>query len=187
MPKTIPLNESLFVSRLWFLRGNQGFLLWAIVPGRAVSLLVVGPEGGKARLLLEGAAVWWGAEPVSPDGRHVAVIDYNPANVNTGALKLVPVGGGPAVSVRGTREGDILSGWTADARGLLLFNRDGLPCRLVRLDLATGRRDVLREFMPADPSGISGIQEIQVSPDDRNYSYNYVRRLSNLYLVEGLR
>jgi len=186
-PKTIPLDESLFVSRLWFLPGNQGFLLWAIIPGRKVSLLVVGPEGGKARPLLEGASVWWGAEPVSPDGQHVAVIDYNRANVSAGDLKLVPVGGGPVVGVRGTREGDILSGWTADPLGLLLFNRDGLPCRLVRLDLATGRRDPLGEFMPADPSGISGIQEIQVSRDGRSYSYNYVRRLSDLYLVEGLK
>jgi hypothetical protein len=185
--KTIPLSESIFVSRLWVLRGNQGFLLWAIVPGRKVSLIVVGPEGGKARLLLEGAAVWWGAEPVSPDGRYIAVIDYNQANVSTGGLKLLPVAGGPAVSVRGTREGDILSGWTADGRGLLLFNRDGLPSRMVRLDLATGRRDVLREFLPADPSGISGIQEIQMNADNRSYTYNYVRRLSDLYLIEGLK
>jgi len=185
--KTIPLSESIFVSRLWVLRGNQGFLLWAIVPGRKVSLIVVGPEGGKARLLLEGAAVWWGAEPVSPDGRYIAVIDYNQANVSTGGLKLLPVAGGPAVSVRGTREGDILSGWTADGEGLLLFNRDGLPSRMVRLDLATGRRDVLREFLPADPSGISGIQEIQMNADNRSYTYNYVRRLSDLYLIEGLK
>jgi len=102
-------------------------------------------------------------------------------------LKLLPVAGGPAVSVRGTREGDILSGWTADGEGLLLFNRDGLPSRMVRLDLATGRRDVLREFLPADPSGISGIQEIQMNADNRSYTYNYVRRLSDLYLIEGLK
>jgi hypothetical protein len=88
--------------------------------------------------------------------------------------------------VRGTREGDILSGW-ADARGLLLFNRDGLPCRMVRLDLATGRRDVLGEFMPADPSGISGIPEIQMNWVNQSFTYNYVRRLSDLYLVEGLK
>jgi serine/threonine protein kinase len=59
--------------------------------------------------------------------------------------------------------------------------------RRVRLDIDTGRRVGLGEFMPADPSGISGVQEIQVSADGRSYSYNYVRRLSDLYLVEGLR
>jgi hypothetical protein len=152
-----------------------------------VSLLIVGPQGGEARVLLEGAAVWWGAEPVSPDGRTIAVIDYDQGNVSTGGLKLLPVDGGPGLQVRGTQAGDILAGWTADGRGLQLFNRDGLPSRMVHLDLATGRREVLRELMPADPSGISGIQEIQVSPDNRSYSYNYVRRLSDLYLVEGLR
>jgi serine/threonine protein kinase/Tol biopolymer transport system component len=186
-PKAIPLGEPIVVSRLWCLPGNQGFLLWGMAPGRGVSLLIVGPEGGRPRLLLEGASVWWGSEPVSPDGRWVAVIDYNPRNVRTGGLKLVRVDGGPAINVRGTQEGDILSGWTADGRGLLLFNRDGLPARMVRLDLDTARRDTLRELMPADPSGISGIQEIQMSRDNRSYTYNYVRRLSDLYLIEGLK
>jgi len=186
-PRTIPLSDSMYVSRLWFLPKDQGFLLWAIVPGRKLSLLIVGPEGGKAKLLLEGASVWWGSEPVSPDGGNVAVIDYNRANVSTGGLKLVPVGGGPVVAVRGTREGDILSGWTPDGQGLRLFNRDGLPCRTVRVDLATGRRDVLGEFMPADPSGISGIPEIQMNGVNQSFTYNYVRRLSDLYLVEGLK
>ena len=186
-PRTIPLSEAIFVSRLWCLPGDRGFLLWGIVPGRKVSLLIVGPEGGKARLLLEGAAVWWGAEPVSPDGRTIAVIDYDQGNVSTGGLKLLPVDGRPGIQVRGTQAGDILAGWTADGQSLQLFNRDGLPSRMVRLDLATGRREVLRELMPADPSGISGIQEIQVSPDNRSYSYNYVRRLSDLYLIVGLR
>ena len=186
-PRTIPLSDSMYVSRLWFLPKDQGYLLWALVPGRKVSLLVVGPEGGKARLLLEGASVWWGAEPVSPNGRSVAVIDYNRANVSTGGLKLVPVGGGPVVTVRGTREGDILSGWTPDGQGLRLFNRDGLPCRMVLLDLASGRRDVLGEFMPADPSGISGIPTIQMNGVNQSFTYNYHRRLSDLYLVEGLK
>ena len=85
-PSTIPLIDSMYVRRLWFLPKDQGFLLWAIVPGRKVSLLVVGPEGGKARLLLAGASVWWGSEPVSPDGRSVAVIDYNQANVSTNPI-----------------------------------------------------------------------------------------------------
>jgi len=186
-PKAIPLSKAIFVSHLWFLPGKQGFLLWGMAPGGNQSLFVVGPEGGMPRLLLDGASVWQGSEPVSPDGRCVAVINYNPGDVMNSGLKLVPVDGGPAINVRGTQRGDILSGWTVDGRGLLLFNRDGLPARMVRLDLATGRRDPLLEFMPADPSGISGIQEIHMSRDNRSYTYNYVRRLSDLYLIEGLK
>ena len=185
-PKTIPLGKAIFVSHLWFLPGKRGFLIWGIAPGGNQSLFVVGPEGGMPRLLLDGASVWQGSEPVSPDGRWVAVINYNPGDVMNSGLKLVPMDGGPAINVRGTQRGDILSGWTDD-RGLLLFNRDGLPARMVRLDLDTGRRDPLREFMPADPSGISGIQEIHMSRDKRSYTYNYFRRLSDLYLIEGLK
>jgi serine/threonine protein kinase len=186
-PKTIPLGKAIFVSHLWCLLGNRGFLLWGMASGGNQSLFVVGPEGGMPRLLLDGASVWQGSEPISPDGRWVAVINYNPGDVMNSGLKLVPIDEGTAINVRGTQRGDILSGWTADGRGLLLFNRDGLPARMARLDLPTGRRDLLHEFMPADPSGISGIQEIHMSRDNRSYTYNYVRRLSDLYLIEGLK
>jgi hypothetical protein len=41
--------------------------------------------------------------------------------------------------------------------------------------------------LPADPVGIPGIQGLQITPDARAYTYSVTRKLSELYLVEGLR
>ena len=41
--------------------------------------------------------------------------------------------------------------------------------------------------MPAKPAGLSGVREIVLSRAGRGLAYNRVRKLSDLYLVEGLR
>jgi len=56
-----------------------------------------------------------------------------------------------------------------------------------RVDLATGRRTRILTVLPADPVGIPGIQGLQVTPDAGAYTYSVTRKLSELYLVEGLR
>ena len=59
--------------------------------------------------------------------------------------------------------------------------------RVDRLDVATGRREPWKELAPADLAGVAGVTNIVLTPDARSYAYTYVRRLSNLYLVEGLK
>ena len=51
---------------------------------------------------------------------------------------------------------------------------------------ATVRRQQ-ETLQPPDPVGISGIPNLLLTPDGRAYTYNVVRKLSELYLVEGLR
>jgi len=41
--------------------------------------------------------------------------------------------------------------------------------------------------MPPDPTGISDIGRVVMTPDGDAYAYAYSRVLSNLYLVEGLK
>ena len=41
--------------------------------------------------------------------------------------------------------------------------------------------------LPADPVGIPGIQGLQITPDAHAYTYSVTRKLSELYLVDGLR
>ena len=56
-----------------------------------------------------------------------------------------------------------------------------------RLDLATARRDVLRDLIPSDPAGIILPPIPVITPDGKAYAYfvSYLR--SDLYLVEGLK
>jgi hypothetical protein len=56
-----------------------------------------------------------------------------------------------------------------------------------RLDLSTGRREPWKELGPSDLAGVTSITSIALTPDARWYVYTYQSRLSNLYLVEGLK
>jgi hypothetical protein len=62
-----------------------------------------------------------------------------------------------------------------------------VPADVDRVDLATKRRTRVMTLQPPDPVGISGIPNLLITPDGRAYTYNVVRKLSELYLVEGLR
>jgi hypothetical protein len=63
------------------------------------------------------------------------------------------------------------------------------PFRVFRVDVATGRREPWLDTSPSDPAGVdtSFWTGTALTPDGRFYVYAYVRTLSDLFLVEGLR
>ena len=76
--------------------------------------------------------------------------------------------------------------WTPDARWLWLFRRNEVPARIERLEIATGRRQLWKTLVPADP-GVYSLINFNITPTGSAYCYSYRRRLSDLYLIEGLR
>jgi serine/threonine protein kinase len=76
------------------------------------------------------------------------------------------------------------SRWTAAG---LASSKDTFPTRVYRLDLTTGRRDVWKEFMPGDPTGITSIGPNGISADGKTILFGYSHTLSDLYVAEGLR
>jgi hypothetical protein len=62
-----------------------------------------------------------------------------------------------------------------------------LPARVYRVDIETGRREIWKEFMPADPAGIEALEPYAMSPDGGTILFFYGRNLSELYLAEGIR
>jgi len=128
----------------------------------------------------EGVIIQTGARAISPDGRLVAALQ-------NGRIVLCPVEGGEPRALPGVSPGELPSGWSADGRSLYVFRRDELPTRVFRVDVATGRKDLWKEVGPSDASGVTGIGHLMITPDGVSYVYNYVRSLSDLYLVEGLK
>jgi hypothetical protein len=63
------------------------------------------------------------------------------------------------------------------------------PFRVFRVDVATGRREPWLDTSPPDPAGVVGMGKAgaALTPDGRYYAYSYLRVLSDLFLVEGLR
>jgi hypothetical protein len=56
-----------------------------------------------------------------------------------------------------------------------------------QVNTRTGKRDVWKTIQPADPVGIDSIVRILVTPDGQSYCHDYVRILSELFIVEGLK
>ena len=62
-----------------------------------------------------------------------------------------------------------------------------LPAKIYRLNIVNGQRQLFKEINPSDETGICDMSEILFSADGRAYVYGYIRLLSELYLVNGLK
>src|SRR2546428_11599126 len=100
---------------------------------------------------------------------------------------LFPVAGGEPILVSATQPDEAPTGWSRDGRDLYVFRFGQIPASVVQLDLSTGQRRPWKELAPADAAGIDTIRGITISADAKAYVYGYIRTLSDLYLVEGLK
>ena len=55
------------------------------------------------------------------------------------------------------------------------------------MNIATGKKQFVRQLMPPDLSGVTDISAVFVTPDGRGYVYEYGRTLSDLYLVSDVK
>ena len=62
-----------------------------------------------------------------------------------------------------------------------------MEVRIYRVDVASGREELMHVITPADPAGTYGPTDIHLSADGKNYVYQAGRMLSNLYVAAGLR
>jgi hypothetical protein len=150
--------------------------------GRGPRCYIQDVEGGKPRPITpEGTTLRIGQRVVSPDGEWILAMDFNEK------ASLYPVSGGNPRPVPGMQPGDVPIRWTLDERSLLVFRKSESVPKVYAVDLSTGRNELWKEIMPADPAGIMNVWGVHVAPDDRSYYYSYTRSLSDLYLIEGLK
>jgi len=102
-------------------------------------------------------------------------------------LKFYPIDGGQPRSIK-ARIPDVTLPWSGQTgRYVIGAERAEVPLKLYRYDTTTGERTPWRELVPADRAGVYNVNVFDITPDTRWYAYSYVRDLSDLYLVEGLR
>jgi eukaryotic-like serine/threonine-protein kinase len=76
----------------------------------------------------------------------------------------------------------------ANEDGRFVFvGRIGMPYRVERLELATGRVTPWKALRPDDLTGATHIIALALSANGEAYAYTYGRYFQDLYLVEGLR
>ncbi|HUL76294.1 MAG TPA: protein kinase [Vicinamibacteria bacterium] len=132
-------------------------------------------DGGEPRAVgPDGVAL------VTPDGRSLVV-------VRDGKAFLHPIDGGEPRPIPRFEPGDWPVGWSRDGRSLFVQRFQDLTVQVHRLDTLTARRELLFGLVPPDPAGIAPFPGLAVSADGKSYAYSFIRNLSDLYLIEGLR
>jgi len=155
------------------------------------SVLVVGNEAGKASRCYAQDVSGGPPRPVTPEATTNGKVSPNGRQFlyskPGGNWFIQPVEGGTAQTVPGLTMDDQVIRWSADGRSLYFFRPSNVPFRLERLDLASGRRDLIREVAPADKAGVFRITGAALTDDAKSYAYGYDRMRSQLFVVEGVR
>jgi hypothetical protein len=95
--------------------------------------------------------------------------------------------GGAPRPIAGFEPGESPVGWSRDGQSLFLERFQESTIEIHRLNTLTGRREPTFRLGPPDPAGIVGYTAVAVSPDGKSYAYSFMRNLSELYLIDGLR
>ena len=179
-PKTLPFGAVEGDQASWFPDGRR-ILLEGHEAGQGARLYVAGADGGSVRPISGEGVRINGSNPISPDGRFVT------ATGRDGKSYVYGVDGGEPRLIPGVSEDDEISRWTSDGMSLYVFRHGELPAKVVRLNLATGRREPWKEVLPNDHSGVVTITPILLTPDGESYAYSYPRILSQLFLATSLK
>jgi Tol biopolymer transport system component len=146
--------------------------------GRAGRIYVQDIDGGAMRAISPENVMTDGL--ATPDSRYVV----GRAGRTTSQFA---VDGGPAIPMPYVSPDDSALRWSADGSLLYVWRTDAWPARVDRVNVMTGGREPWRTIHFADPAGADTVFRIVITPDGKSYCHDYVRILSELFLVEGLK
>jgi len=149
-------------------------------PGKGVRYFIQDIAGGQPKAFSpEGVDALSFA--VSPDGQTVAGVGPNQKGY------LYSVSGGEPKILAGMEEGDLPINFTSDGSAVFVYHTGEIPAKVYRVDLASGKKSVWKEIAPLDPTGVSTMAPVLMTPDGKSYVYGFHRTVGDLYLVEGLK
>jgi len=102
---------------------------------------------------------------------------------------LYPIDGqGEPRPVPGVHPNEAIAGVLSDGHTVLSEEVvQNTSVNIYRVDLGSGRRELLKKLGPNDLAGVYMFPGTLFTPDGKCYAYTYTRALSQLYTVEGLR
>jgi hypothetical protein len=171
------------------LHDGKSAILWGRHRGDPFAFWGLDLETGAIeKLSPSGASPYAYQSLLSPDGRWIAYVDSSQRTEDgANVIGVSRTDGSNARSALTLTAGEAISGWGADSASVLVWNRNVVPAEVYRVDFTTGRRTHVLTVTTPDPVGIQGFPTLLVTPDAAAYAYNVTRKLSELYLVEGLR
>ncbi len=86
------------------------------------------------------------------------------------------------------QEGEEIAAFAADGQAVYAYRPNDMPVKVDRVDLRTGRRDLVWEIAAADRAGLLPSLLVLLTPDFSRYAIMaHMPVLSYLYLIEGLK
>jgi hypothetical protein len=175
-PNKVDVSDLEVVAAASFVPDGKELIVLGAEHGHAYRTYLLPIAGGKPTgITPEGVA----SVVLSHDGKELAAQDLS------GSIVVYSLEGRPVRTVPGTN-GMVPLQWSLDGRFLLTTVPDEVPERILRVERATGRQELLRKVAPSDFGGVYNLWSFQVSPDGRTYAYGYRQNLSTLYVAEGL-
>lgn len=176
LPRVTPDFRPTGQSRWW--PDGQSLLVPGSVAGAAPRTYRIDITTGEGRFITPEGIV---GSLVSPDARRLVV-------TAKGEQQLLALDNGTLTPLRGLAPGDQLLRWSADGRAVFVSRVLSTRQRdLGRLELSTGRREVIATFGPTDTAGVQAIALPVVSADGRVFAYRYQQILSDLFVTTGLK
>jgi len=157
---------------------GQSIVQTGSLGGAAPRTYLIDITTGEGRAITPEGVIGWTA---SADARRLVV-------TVKGAQQILTLDSGSLTPLRGLAPGDQILRWSADGRALFVSRVLSPRQRdLARLDLSTGRREVIATFGPTDAAGVLAIAAPAVSADGRVFAYRYQQLLSDLFVATGLK
>lgn len=152
-------------------------------------LLVIGREPGKRTRSYLTTMDTGLLKPITPEGVQAFPVEDGKEVVSRqgDVLTFYPIAGGQPRQVKAIIPNIALPLSGQTGRYVIGAEQQEVPLRLYHYDTVTGAKQLWRELLPSDGSGVYSINMFDVTPDARWYAYSYVRDLSDVYLVDGLR
>ena len=144
----------------WWAPDGKEILFLAREAGHSNRLYRQSTDGGNPTAVSpEGVSVF--PRSVTSDGKFVV------GKGADGKTALYPLGGGDVKPIPGFVDAELPIRWSNDGRTLFVYRRGDLPQTIYRLDVSTGHRELWKELMPPEPTGIYSIFPILITPTER--------------------
>ena len=162
----------------WFL-DEQRVVVAANLKGSPLRSFLIDAAGGAPR-------------PITPEGTFAVPRSYAGGaiigwSLGDGTFARFPLaGGGPRPLGGRVLFPHVPFRAAADGRSLFI-SAGGVPRKIERMDLTSGKRTPWMSLLPEEPAGVVLIEAALLTPDGQGYAYTYARFLQDLFVIDGLR
>lgn len=177
-PKALPPGPLVGRFEANFLPNGRQIAFGGREKDRGARIYIQDIDSGAIRAISPEAVVTAGL--ATPDSRYVI-------GQSKGRVVKYAVDGSAPIPLTYLDSDDLPLQWSADESILYVQRMGQWPPAVDRVNTTTGKRERWKTIQPADPSGLDSVIRILITPDGKTYCHDYVRILSELFIVEGLK